>query len=210
MPSADQILVSLQEVTNNWKLVAIFWHAYFGIFMAALVMGFQLPKRIAGVLLSLPLLSVSAIAWSAGNPFNGSIFALTGIALLVIAARLQRNVLQFAAPPYLIPGILLFLFGWVYPHFLEAPSWLVYLYATPIGTIPCPTLSIVIGTVLILDGLASRTLCIVLAIAGLLYGIIGAVILQVMIDGILIAGSIAVLIRAFSKKRHTDERTVRM
>ena len=204
IPSADQILASLREIANNWQLLAIFWHAYFGMFMAALVMGYRLSKPIAGVLLSLPLFSVSAIAWLNGNPFNGTLFSLIGIALLFVAVRLQRSVIQLAPLPYLIPGILLFLFGWVYPHFLETPSWLAYLYAAPTGIIPCPTLSIIIGSVLILDGLGSRALCLVLVAAGLLYGIIGTVQLGVLIDGVLILGTITTLVFVFARKRNTD------
>jgi hypothetical protein len=203
MPSAEQILGNLQDISNRWQLVAIFWHVYFGVFIAIPAMGLRPSKRIAGLLLGLPILSVSAIAWSAGNPFNGAIFAFTGIIFLFMVTRLQRGAVHLAPQAYRIPGILLFIFGWVYPHFLENPSWLAYLYAAPTGTIPCPTLSIVIGAILILDGLASRALCVLLAIAGLLYGIIGVVQLQVIIDGVLISGSIAVLICAFANKWHT-------
>ena len=100
----------------------------------------------------------------------------------------------------MVPGLLLFLFGWAYPHFLETrPVW-AYLYLAPTGLIPCPTLSILTGLVLILDGLGSRTICLVFGLAGLLYGVIGVFRLGVVIDAVLILGAFALLAVAFAKK----------
>ncbi|PLW83854.1 hypothetical protein CWI75_00380 [Kineobactrum sediminis] len=82
-------------------------------------------------------------------------------------------------------------FGWLYPHFLDNTTSLVYLYAAPTGLIPCPTLSIVIGFTLILGGLGSRSWCLVLAMMGLFYGVFGAARLGVRIDGVLILGALA-------------------
>jgi len=90
----------------------------------------------------------------------------------------------------------MFLFGWGYPHFLDSSSFLPYVYSAPTGIIPCPTLSIVIGSALILDGLGSRILSLMLGMSGILFGITGVVQLGVSIDVVLL-GSIVILILAF-------------
>jgi len=101
----------------------------------------------------------------------------------------------------MIPGIILFIFGWIYPHFLDTPSFLPYLYSAPIGLIPCPTLSIVIGLALVLNGLGSRALSLVLGLSGMFYGITGVTQLGVAIDLVLAPGAIMILVRAFAGKR---------
>ena len=101
--------------------------------------------------------------------------------------------MQIAPPWMLIVGILMFVFGWIYPHFLETASFVPYLYFSPVGLIPCATLSIVIGTLLILGGLQSRMMLIVLGIVGLFYGFTGVFQLGVVIDAILLLGALVTL-----------------
>jgi hypothetical protein len=173
MPTSEQILLGLRDVANNWGPLAIFWHAYFLVFAMILIVGIRPPKRIAGLLLSLPLLSVSLAAWASSNPFNGIVHALIGILFIYFSTRLPSEKVWMAPPWIIIPGILLLLFGWIYPHFLEASSFLPYLYSAPTGLIPCPTLSIAIGLFLILDGLGSRALALILGLSGLFYGMTG-------------------------------------
>jgi hypothetical protein len=95
-----------------------------------------------------------------------------------------------------IPGIIMFLVGWVYPHFLDSSSFFPYLYSAPTGIIPCPTLSMVIGSALILNGLGSRIVSLMLGISGILFGITGVVQLGVSID-VMLLGSIVILTLAF-------------
>ena len=39
MPSIEQILAKLGEVANEWKMLAVFWHVYFGAIIIALAVG---------------------------------------------------------------------------------------------------------------------------------------------------------------------------
>lgn len=197
MPTVEQILNGLDEIANSWKILAVFWHVYFGAAMLALALGFRPGKRWAGLFLAPPLFSVSAMAWISGNPFNGVLFALIGFFVCYLAAGLPREPARIAPARFLIPGLALFAFGWAYPHFLDTASFLPYLFAAPTGLIPCPTLLIVIGLALVLDGLGSRALCVTLGIAGLLYGIIGVARLGVAIDWELLLGAAIILARAY-------------
>ena len=154
-----------------------------------------------GILLALPLVSVSALAWLAANPFNGTFFALAGIGLAVIAAGLPRTRIQLAPPWAIVAGVLLFAFGWAYPHFLDTRSYLLYLYAAPTGLIPCPTLAIVTGLALIAGGLGSRAWSLVLGGTGIFYGLFGAMRLGVELDWVLPLGALIMLGTVFATSR---------
>ena len=172
-------------------LASLFWST-----CSILLLGIRPSKRVIGIFLGVPFLSVSSIAWLSSNPFNGIVFAFLGIIVIFISAKLPRESVQIAPLWAVIPGIIMFLFGWGYPHFLDTSSFLPYLYSAPTGIIPCPTLSIVIGSALILDGLGSRILSLMLGMSGILFGITGVVQLGVSIDVVLL-GSIVILILAF-------------
>jgi len=116
MPTAEQILLGLKEVANNWRPLAIFWHVYFAALVMILISGIRPARRTAGLLLGLPLLSVSIAAWTVSNPFNGVIYAVVGLIFLYLASRLPRENIQLAPISIIVPGIILFLFGWVYPR----------------------------------------------------------------------------------------------
>ena len=196
IPTVEQILAGLTEIANTWWPVAVFWHVYFAVFVSALLFGIRPSKRLSGIFLGLPFLSVSGIAWLSSNPFNGILFALLGIMLIFISVKLPRESVQIAPLWALIPGIFMLIVGWVYPHFLDSSSFLPFLYAAPTGIIPCPTLSIVIGLALILNGLGSRMLSVILGVIGILFGITGVVQLGVLID-VILSGSLVILILAF-------------
>jgi hypothetical protein len=100
----------------------------------------------------------------------------------------------------LVPGALLFLFGFVYPHLLNTDSFIPYLYSAPVGLVPCPTLSVVIGLALILDGLGSRAVEFTMGIAGLIHGVIGAARLHVTIDLVMLAGAILLIVAGFVRR----------
>lgn len=199
MPSPEDILNGLGEIARNRTDLAIIWHLYFGILVVALLAGYRFSRRMLGVLLAIPLLSVGMLAWASANPFNGTIFMVGAAALVVIGARLGRETSELAALPLRIVGGLLFAFGWVYPHFLNPDSMLAYLYASPLGLIPCPTLSAVAGLTLMLGGLGSFSWSAVVGVLGLFYGFYGAAILGVSIDWVLFFGALCVL--ALSAKK---------
>ena len=78
----------------------------------------------------------------------------------------------------------------IYPHFLVGPA-ASYLYASPAGLLPCPTLAIAIGFALLGNGLGSRPWSLTLAAVGLFYGLFGVFRLGVYLDIALVGGAIA-------------------
>ena len=190
MPTPEQILAGLQGIANAWQSLAIAWHVYFALIAVGLIMGWRPSQRIGAILLALPLLSVSVLAWLFGNPFNGTLFALAGITLLAIALGSPPTRIQLAPLWGIISGLVMFAFGWVYPHFLDTSSYFAYLIAAPTGLIPCPTLSIVTGLALVTGGLGSRSWSLVLGALGAFYGTFGAARLGVTIDWALVVGAV--------------------
>lgn len=97
MPSADQILNGLQYIANTWQQVAVF--------LLLLASGVRPTMRFTGLLLSLPLFSVSIVAWLSSNPFNGAIFAVVASVLALLAARLPGQPIRFAATHFVITAV---------------------------------------------------------------------------------------------------------
>ena len=189
MPSAETILHGAAAIANGWRTLAIGSHALLGTLVLALAIGWRPSNRSAGYLFTAPLLSVSALAWAAGNPFNGAMFAALGLFLIGLATRLSREPVNVGSLPQLLPGALLIAFGWIYPHFLMADHWTAYTYASPFGLLPCPTLSVVIGLTLVLGMPRSKPWSMTLAAAGFAYGAIGVFNLGVTLDYGLLAGA---------------------
>lgn len=197
MPDKEQILNTLQSIANQFTTVAIIWHLVLYIFIALLLFKLYPSGQLTGILLSLPLISVAVFAWVAGNPFNGSVFALLAILVLVFGLRIPPVPVEISRLPFLVAGIAMVVFGLVYPHFLENGSLVRYLVAAPTGLIPCPTLSVVIGFALIFSGLNSQALTLTLVVAGLFYGLFGAFRLGVTLDIFLLLGTGTLLVQYF-------------
>ena len=194
MPSSQQILEGLADVTNGWRSLAIAWHVVLGAFLSALLLGWRPGKRLTGLLLAAPIASVSALAWATGNPFNGTLFFVITAGLVGVALRLPSTSVRIGPPWLTIAGGVLIAFGWVYPHFLRTDSWAAYLYAAPLGLIPCPTLSAVAGVSLVVEGLGSTKWSLTLAAIGVLYGVIGVFRLGVVIDLVLLVGALTLVL----------------
>lgn len=202
MPASEQILAGLSAISNDGRPIAAFWHVFFALLAVLLICGKRLSRKTMGILLALPLISVSVAAWLANNPFNGIVFASVGVLMAWMSlSRLKMDGVSISAPWFLIPGIVMIAFGWVYPHFLESGSVLKYLAMAPTGLIPCPTLSIVIGFALVLRGLESRAVSWTLGLAGLFFGLIGTFRLGVGIDAVLILGALLLLAMPFLSRR---------
>ena len=198
MPTPVDILSGLSTVANDMIGLAIVWHVLAAAAIVGILFGWRPSKRSGASLLSIPLLSVGIIALRYDNPFNGVVFLFFSVVLLVLASRLPKKRIQKAPIWAFIFGIFMILFGWIYPHFLQDGTWLKYLYAAPMGLIPCPTLSFTIGFAMLANGFSSRVWSIVLVIIGVFYSLFGALRLGVHLDFVLLAGSLLLLIQVLT------------
>jgi hypothetical protein len=196
MPSPSEILDGLTTISNHWRGVAITWHVLFGMLVLGLVSGWRPTERLLAVLITLPLLSVSILAWSAENAFNGAIFTGLALALFRQVPGLRPQRVRFDSPGFVVPGAALVAFGWMYPHFLKSDTWAAYAYAAPLGVVPCATLSAVMGIAWMVAPLRSGVWAAALASCGLLYGALGVSYLNVTMDAVLLVGALALAISA--------------
>jgi hypothetical protein len=191
MPSPPEILDGLTAISNQWRGVAAGWHVLVGVLVLSLVSGWRPTERLLAVLMTFPVVSVSVLAWSAGNAFNGVMFAGLALMLFRCVPRLRPQRVRFDSAWHVLAGATMVAFGWTYPHFLKTDSWTAYGYAAPLGVVPCATLSAAIGIGWMVAPLRSGTWAATLASGGLLYGLLGVFYLNVMIDIVLLAGALA-------------------
>lgn len=197
MLKSEEIIVGLQTIVNEYSLFSVVWHVVFYVLIAALIAKWRPSNQLFALLICLPAISVAIFAWLSGNPFNGTLFILLAILILIFGLKSSGQPVNVSQMPFVVVGILMIVFGLVYPHFIETNSVLKYLYASPVGLIPCPTLSILIGFALLFNGFGSQAITLTLIVFGLFYGIFGVLKLVVYLDLFLIFGTIALLIKYF-------------
>jgi hypothetical protein len=190
MPSATEILDGLSAIANQATGIAVAWHIIIGTALAALASGWRPSQRTARLLTGTPLVSVAALAFAFGNPFNGWVFAVSVLALTGLAMNRDRRPVSRGSAWTGRIGVAMVAFGWLYPHFLEGQPT-AYLYASPVGLVPCPTLAAAIGFVLLGGGLGSRIWSLTLVAVGLFYGLFGVLRLGVFLDIGLVGGAVA-------------------
>jgi hypothetical protein len=189
MPTPQVILDSAAAIANDWRWLAIAWHA---VFIAVLIGTWwrrPLARTVASLMIA-PVISVAALAWWSGNPFTGSVLACLALLMAIITRRLQTATMAAGNSAEVAAGVVLAALGLVYPHFLRAESWVEYLYAAPFGLVPCPTLTTLVGVSLLAGSFGSRPWAAAIAGASLIYGVIGVAVLGVWIDAVLIAGGL--------------------
>ncbi len=197
MSRTEEILKGLNAIANNYSTIAIIWHALFYLLLAALIARWQPPNKLAGLLIGLPLISVAVFAWLSGNPFNGLLFSLLTVLIVIFGLKASSQPIQTSQTVFMVTGILMIIFGLVYPHFIDVAPPIKYLYASPTGLIPCPTLSLLIGFVLLYNGFGSQSITLTLVVFGLFYGLFGVFKLAVYLDIFLVIGSVTLLIKHF-------------
>jgi len=198
MPDPPTLLAGLTEIANRASALAIAWHVVFAALGVGLLLGLRPSHRALAVGLSALLASVAGCAVYFGNPFNALVLGASALALLAARMPPERATLASGWARWL--GALLLALGLWYPHFLRG-SALAYVYAAPLGTVPCPTLSAAIGIALLYDAKSSRTFCRLLASVGVVYGLFGALRLGVLIDLVLLTGALGLLAHTWPARR---------
>jgi len=93
MPTPQAILDSAAAIANDWRWLAIGWHAAF----IAVLIGtwWRRPiRRTVATLTIAPVISVGALAWWSGNPFTSSLF----VCLAILMANLASTELHAFVP----------------------------------------------------------------------------------------------------------------
>ena len=192
MPHATDILDGLSAIANQASGIAVAWHIVIAMALVALTAGWRPSQRTARLLIGMPLASVAGVAIAFDNPFNGLVFAASALALTAIAVGGDRRLVSLGSAWTRGIGVATIAFGWVYPHFLQGDAT-AYLYASPVGLVPCPTLAVAIGFALLGNGLGSRVWSLALAAIGLFYGLFGVLRLTVLLDVGLVVGALALV-----------------
>jgi hypothetical protein len=193
MPDASEILAGLAEIANRAIVVAVVWHVLIAGAAVALGRGWRPQADVAATLLASLPASVAMLAIAQENWFTGVAFSAIAIALLFLSTQLGWAPVRAGAPLNKRIGIALVVFGYLYPHFLESVSPLVYLVAAPVGVVPCPTLAVVIGFTLLEAQRFTRSWVLVVSAAGLFYGAVGVLRLGVWLDVPLVLGALVLL-----------------
>jgi len=92
MPSREEILAGLSWAANEAFLLAVLWHVVIAGGAIAVALGWRPSRRLAGMMLSVPLVSVSAVALGVGNPFNALVFCVLAVALVLLALTAEGRV----------------------------------------------------------------------------------------------------------------------
>lgn len=193
MLKSEEIVNGLQSIVDNYQTFAILWHLAFYLLIGALLFTWEPSNKTFAFLVALPLLSVAVFAWLAGNPFNGGVYTIASLIVLFLALKTNSQTVEYSRVPFIIAGILMVAFGLLYPHFISPGNVLKYVYASPAGLIPCPTISIIIGFLLLYNGFNSQPITLTLIILGLFYGLFGVLKLAVYVDIVLLLGAITLL-----------------
>ena len=207
MPSAAEILEQAFAIASRFRALAVAWHLGVGVVVLLALRGWRPSRRVTAVLLAAPLSSVAVIAALVGNPFNSVGLGLLAVAVLAIglspgpAPRPVVNRRQRLLPAALVA------FGLLYPHFLPGTGWAHYLYAAPLGLLPCPTLALVAGATLLVQGLGSRLLRYLMAAWVLMYGLLGVFRLGVLLDVALLVAAAALVAQAAGERRSSARRS---
>jgi len=194
MPPASVLLAQLSEITNTWRGIAIGWHVSAVIFVVALILGRRPSPRLVLRLLAVPVLCVSILAWLAGNPFNAAMFSALAVFLVLLGRTGSRASFELSAGWPRLIGTVMVVYALFYPHFLASSSWTQYLYAAPVGLIPCPTLALIVGVGFIVGLFRNRPWQVVVSVTGIFYGAVGVAKLGVHLDYGLLAGAIGLAI----------------
>jgi hypothetical protein len=201
MPTPEEILNGLALAASKYTMISITWHVILLAFLILLFSGRKFNQKIVAAGMALFLLSVGIIAVLVSNPFNALMLALAALVFGIIYLKFKPVQTGLKWDLVSVAGLVMVLFGFVYPHFLDGAPFYKYLYASPLGLIPCPTLSAFIGFTLMLHGFDSKKWMLVAALFGLFYGIFGVLRLKVYLDIGLIVGSVILLVYSFIYKK---------
>jgi hypothetical protein len=85
------ITAQLTLAANRAVGLAMAWHFAIAVGIVALLLGVRPTRRAARVLLAVAIVSAAVVALGIGNPFNGTLLGVLGLALVLLALRLSSR-----------------------------------------------------------------------------------------------------------------------
>lgn len=201
MPQKEEIIGGLYQTANQFTDIAIVWHAIFYLLLAVLFAGWKPQIRLMLLLLSLPLGSVSFFAVLQKNYFNAIVFGMLAVTSLFFMIRAGNQKISSDRSWPDIAGLLLIIFGLVYPGFIKVNQITEYSYASPFALVPCPTLAVIAGFSLMYRDFEARTWALCIAAAGIFYGATSVFYLGAKLDYFLLAGAVILLLNTLLLKK---------
>ncbi len=183
------ILNYIQSVAGKYPVLSIALH----VMVIALTILFFIPafkqKRfVYNGALSVLFTSVAVIACINDNPFNGGVFVIL-LGFVIVEFFRRRNEIVTVSFSRHTWGTnvknalcLAFIFlGLLYPHFVNV-SPILFIFLSPFGIIPCPTLTVTMGLLNLFYPRVSKGVYTATTLMALFYGITGVFLLQVYMD----------------------------
>lgn len=203
MPSSVQILETLSSMAHDLVWLAVAWHVAVLTAAGLVALGLRLSLPASMLWLAVPSLSVSVCAFAYGLRFNGVAFGVLALAFATLGITAKRPLVPPGPRWIRVLGAALLVFGWTYPHF-SSGAWPRTLYAAPLGVLPCPTLALLAGAVLLAEGFRSRAACSLLAVWCAFYAAFGVLRLGVVIDLGLALGAVGLAVLAAHRSPRAD------
>ena len=192
LPSAHEITTNAGSLANTLAPLAIAWHVAAAAALVAVLAGWRPSHRLVLFALAAPIVTVSAVAFASHNPVTGTTFLVLAIVLAVAGEASTAPHVRRGHAWSTWFGAVLLLYALCYPHFVTGAWWRV-IVAAPVGVLPCPTLALVAGFVMLAGGFGSRGIPAVLAVWAGLYAYVGVAWLGVALDLGLLVASLALL-----------------
>lgn len=181
----EKALNYLNMVANNNLSVNLMMHILFILAGIGLVT-IKNPLKSQLVNLFLVILSGSVFLHAAifGNPFIGLLFLIMTLIMVFELIR-RKNNFQFTESRLInITAVLLLVFGFVYPHFVNT-SLAEYILYAPVGIVPCPTLITILGFYL-LNTNPNKVSYWTITVISTIFSLIGIIMFKVYIDIVLL------------------------
>ncbi len=181
----EKALNYLTMVANNNLSVNLMLHAAF-ILVGVVFFTVKNPLRshIVNAFLAVVSGSVFLHAVVFKNPFIGLLFLIV-TSILVFELFRRKNIFEFTGSRVIdITAVLLLVFGFAYPHFMNI-SLAEYLLYAPVGIVPCPTLITILGFYL-LNTRPGKGSYWTITIISTIFSLIGIIMFKVYIDIVLV------------------------
>jgi hypothetical protein len=181
--SADLILNTISLAANTSLVLNLIIHMLIlaSILALFLVSNLKIQRYLYDGVLFILAASVAVISIIIGNPFNLIAF---GILAIISVVELIQGKNEVARPKLNFNTIvsLIFIFiGFWYPEFVKTDI-LSMLAISPVGTIPCPTLLVLLGMINLIVPQVNKVQFISTLVLGIFYGLTGVFQLKVYLD----------------------------